>query len=81
MGCAPRQLEESNPILTAIADAMREEGLALEALERAPPDDAAARELHSARAAEASRAKEGWTAALQDLSRRYDELMRAPASG
>ena len=43
----------------------------------------AARRLGSAagRAAEASRAKEGWTAALQDLSRRYDELMRAPASG
>ncbi len=55
---------------------MRDEGLALDALACAPPADAAARERLAARAAEARRAKEAGTAALQGLSRRYDELMR-----
>ena len=80
---AAPQLEESNPILTAISVAMRDEGLALEALARASAGDEGGEErrLCAARAATARAAKEAATARLQELSRRYDELMRAPASG
>jgi DNA-binding protein H-NS len=69
------QLEESNPILTAISEAMTQEGLALEDLAAAESDADKAR--LTARVAKYRALKEGGNTLLQGVSERHAaEMMR-----
>ncbi|CAB9503861.1 expressed unknown protein [Seminavis robusta] len=74
-----RQLNEANPILTAISDAMTDEGRILEAVEKAvasqaPDDEIAALQ---ARMEEAGKRKQAGNDALMVCSARYNELMKS----
>jgi len=70
------QLEESNPILTAISDAMAEEGAMMEAA-AAAADEEKRREARAAAAAAGER-KRTLTESLQQLSDRYAQLTSLP---
>jgi hypothetical protein len=74
-----RQLNEANPILTAISDAMTDEGRILEAFEKAvsshcPDDEIAALQ---AKMTEASKRKQAGNEALMECSARYNAIMKS----
>jgi hypothetical protein len=72
------QLNESNPILTAISDAMTEEGRALERMQDAlsKGDDAAAAE-YEAQMKAAAKAKHESNLRLMELNAKYNEMMKS----
>ena len=73
------QLNEANPILTAISDAMTDEGRYLEAIENAVASKASAEsiaELQS-KLEQASKKKQAGNEALMECSARYNALMKS----
>lgn len=72
------QLNESNPILTAISDAMTEEGKALEKMQDAlsKGDQVAAAEYETQMKA-ASKAKHESNLQLMELNAKYNEMMKS----
>ena len=77
--CFTRQLNESNPILTAISDAMTDEGRYLEAIEKAVASNAPDTEVAALQAMlnEASKRKQDGNDALMECSARYNSLMKS----
>ena len=76
--CFTNQLNESNPILTEISNAMTEEGVYKDKYEAATEvgDDEAA--LSWKKNMEVARkTKEEWNQKLMDCSARYEQLMRS----
>ena len=76
--CFTSQLNESNPILTEISNAMTEEGLYKDKHEaaKAEGDDDMAKAWKNKMEA-ACRKKQDWNKKLMDCSARYEQLMRA----
>lgn len=74
-----RQLNEANPILTAISDAMTDEGRILESIEQAVGMNSSedAIEALKAKLVEASKRKQAGNEALMECSARYNELMKS----
>lgn len=73
-----RQLNESNPILTAISDAMTDEGRYLEAIEKAVALGTAEEDIAILRAKmdEASARKQKGNDDLMECSARYNSFMK-----
>ena len=73
------QLNEGNPILTAISDAMTDEGRFLEAIENAMANGAADNEIAALQAKfdEASKRKQAGNEALMECSARYNAMMKS----
>lgn len=74
-----RQLNEANPILTAISDAMTDEGRYNDAMEKAVAAEASEEELVALQAKfdEASNKKQAGNEALMECSARYNALMKS----
>lgn len=74
-----RQLNEANPILTTISDAMTDEGRYLEAIEKAVAMQASDDEISALQAKfdEASKKKQAGNQALMECSARYNALMKS----
>ena len=74
-----RQLNEANPILTAISDAMTDEGRTLEEIEKALASQAPDVEIAvlQAKMEEASKRKQAGNHSLMECSARYNTLMKA----
>jgi hypothetical protein len=72
------QLNESNPILTAISDAMTEEGTALQRLQDAlSHGDAIAAKQYEAQMNAAAKAKYESNLRLMELNAKYKEMMKS----
>jgi hypothetical protein len=75
--CFTNQLNESNPILTQISDAMTEEGICLTNIKVAhAKGDESAVHLWDARKHDAEKKKEEGNRRLMECSQRYEVLMR-----
>lgn len=74
-----QQLNEANPILTAISDAMTDEGRILEAIEKAVLAESSSDEITALRTQldEASMRKQQGNQDLMECSARYNTLMKA----
>jgi hypothetical protein len=74
-----RQLNEANPILTAISDAMTDEGRVLQTFEKAVASQAPDNEIAALKAqmADASKRKQAGNEALMECSARYNALMKS----
>ena len=75
--CFASQLNESNPILTAISDAMTEEGRCQDMLLSLKEKGGAVEKELLKRKDEASRKKSEGNARLMECSSRYNEKMKA----
>ena len=73
--CFTDQLNESNPILTAISDAMTEEGHCRDKMESASTEEDA--QLWRERMEEAAAAKQAGNEKLMECSSKYKNLMKA----
>lgn len=77
--CFTRQLNEANPILTAISDAMTDEGRILESIEKAVAMESSDNEVMALKAKldEASQRKQAGNDALMECSARYNTFMKS----
>ena len=77
--CFTRQLNEANPILNDISDAMTDEGRILEAIEKAVASQSPEEDLASLQAQfnDASRRKQAGNDALMECSARYNSFMKS----
>jgi hypothetical protein len=76
--CFTRQLNESNPILTEISNAMTTEGVCKEKYESANAmDDVEAAAEWKSKMEAAGQQKQEWNQKLMECSARYEQLMRA----
>lgn len=77
--CFTRQLNEANPILNDISDAMTDEGRILEAIEKAVASKSSDDDVASLRSQfnEASKRKQAGNDALMECSARYNSFMKS----
>lgn len=79
VACFTRQLNEANPILNDISEAMTDEGRILEAIEKAVASQSSEDEIASLQAQfnEASKRKQAGNDALMECSARYNAFMKS----
>jgi hypothetical protein len=75
--CFTNQLNESNPILTAISDAMTDEGACRERIEAAGDEEDVERKVWEVKLRQASEAKAAANQQLLECSTKYKLLMRS----